>query len=133
MLFSLPTFRCPVSHQTQEHPSNSSQLSWDYDRAPRGAPLARYERAEWPFRADHVISLLDVYGVYDEVKRSQLIDLSQTAWKLNQWEPVGSRFDSLLPKDGKGLLPIDPWWLGNATVDQGPGKVVKVSSVVRFA
>lgn len=73
--------------------------------------LARYERAEWPFRRDHVIAMLDVYGVYNEVKRSQLIDLAQTAWQINQWEPVGSRYDSLLPADGKGFLPIDPWWL----------------------
>ena len=73
--------------------------------------LARYERAEWPFRRDHVISLLDVYGVYDEVQRSQLIELSQSAWQINQWQPVTSRFDSLLPTNGKSLLPIDPWWL----------------------
>jgi len=73
--------------------------------------LARYERAEWPFRRDHVIALLDVYGVYDEVKRSQLIELAQSAWQINQWQPAASRYDSLLPADGKGLLPIDPWWL----------------------
>jgi len=73
--------------------------------------LARYERAEWPFRRDHVIALLDVYGVYDEVKRSQLIELAQSAWQINQWQPINSRYDSLLPTSGKGLLPIDPWWL----------------------
>jgi len=73
--------------------------------------LARYERAEWPFRRDHVIALLDVYGVYDEVQRSQLIELAQSAWQINQWQPINSRYDSLLPTNGKGLLPIDPWWL----------------------
>ncbi len=73
--------------------------------------LARYERAEWPFRRDHVIALLDVYGVYDEVQRSQLIELAQSAWQINQWQPITSRYDSLLPTNGKGLLPIDPWWL----------------------
>jgi len=73
--------------------------------------LARYERAEWPFRRDHVIALLDVYGVYDELKRSQLIELSHSAWQINQWQPTTSRYDSLLPTNGKGLLPIDLWWL----------------------
>jgi len=73
--------------------------------------LARYERAEWPFRRDHVIALLDVYGVYDEVQRSQLIELSQSAWQVNQWQPINNRYDSLLPTNGKALLPIDPWWL----------------------
>jgi ribosome-binding protein aMBF1 (putative translation factor) len=34
--------------------------------------LARYERAEWPFRADHVTALLDVYGVYGERQREEL-------------------------------------------------------------
>ncbi|MEU8008533.1 helix-turn-helix transcriptional regulator [Micromonospora parva] len=28
--------------------------------------LARYERAEWPFRRELVIALLDLYGVYNE-------------------------------------------------------------------
>ncbi len=73
--------------------------------------LARYERAEWPFRRDHVIALLDVYGVYDEVQRSQLIELAQSAWQINQWAPVGSRYDSLLLSHVKGSVPIDPWWL----------------------
>jgi transcriptional regulator with XRE-family HTH domain len=46
--------------------------------------LARYERAEWPFRRDHVIALLDVYGVYDEPARAELIELAANAWKINQ-------------------------------------------------
>ncbi|GAB3500487.1 DUF5753 domain-containing protein [Phytohabitans suffuscus] len=49
--------------------------------------------------------------MYDEVHRSQLIELSQSAWQINQWQPTASRYDSLLPINGKGLLPIDPWWL----------------------
>lgn len=72
--------------------------------------LARYERAEWPFRRDHVAALLDVYGMYDEVQRSQLIELAQSAWQINQWEPISSRYDSLLSA-GAGLLPVDAWWL----------------------
>jgi transcriptional regulator with XRE-family HTH domain len=48
--------------------------------------LARYERAEWPFRRDHVVALLDVYGVYDETERTQLVQLAQDAWRINQWE-----------------------------------------------
>jgi len=73
--------------------------------------LARYERAEWPFRRDHVVALLDVYGVYDEARRAWLVELSQTAWKINQWMPISGRFDGLLPGAGVGPTLIDPWWL----------------------
>ncbi|MEJ3748460.1 helix-turn-helix transcriptional regulator [Actinomycetes bacterium KLBMP 9797] len=48
--------------------------------------LARYERAEWPFRKDHVVSLLDMYGVYDEVERERLVQLAQDAWRVSRWE-----------------------------------------------
>jgi transcriptional regulator with XRE-family HTH domain len=48
--------------------------------------LARYERAEWPFRRDHVMALLDVYGVYDERDRTHLVQLAQDAWRINKWE-----------------------------------------------
>lgn len=48
--------------------------------------LARYERAEWPFRREHVIALLDVYGVHDEQQRQALISLAQDAWRLHQWQ-----------------------------------------------
>ena len=73
--------------------------------------LARYERAEWPFRRDHVVALLDVYGVYDEEKRTRLVELSQTAWKINQWTPISGRFDGLLPENTATAARIDPWWL----------------------
>jgi transcriptional regulator with XRE-family HTH domain len=49
--------------------------------------LARYERAEWPFRQDHVIALLDAYAVHDEAERERLIQLSKDAWRVNRWEP----------------------------------------------
>ncbi|MFC0532783.1 DUF5753 domain-containing protein [Phytohabitans kaempferiae] len=109
MLFSLPTFRCPVSHQTQEHPSNSSQLSWDYDRAPRGAPLARYERAEWPFRPDHVTALLDVYGVFEERRREELIALARNAWRVCHWEVTGVRDTGTAGVNDQPV--IDHWWI----------------------
>lgn len=72
--------------------------------------LARYERAEWPFRRDHVIALLDVYGIYDEPNRVQLTDLAQTSWRINQWEPVASRYDTTTG-DANGSVAVDPWWL----------------------
>jgi transcriptional regulator with XRE-family HTH domain len=49
--------------------------------------LARYERAEWPFRQDHVIALLDAYGVHLEAERERLIQLARDAWRVNRWEP----------------------------------------------
>jgi transcriptional regulator with XRE-family HTH domain len=49
--------------------------------------LARYERAEWPFRQDHVVALLDAYGVHDEAERERLIQLAKDAWRINRWEP----------------------------------------------
>ncbi|WP_173084228.1 helix-turn-helix domain-containing protein [Phytohabitans rumicis] len=70
--------------------------------------LARYERAEWPFRRDHVSALLDVYGVHDEAKRAQLVELvelAQDAWRIDQWHQAYSAYDSA---DG---TVIDPWWL----------------------
>ncbi|GAA4701454.1 helix-turn-helix domain-containing protein [Phytohabitans rumicis] len=69
--------------------------------------LARYERAEWPFRKEHVSALLDVYGVHDEDEREELISLARDAWRLDQWEK----------DDAPGKAPtatrqvIDPWWV----------------------
>ncbi|MEW2383920.1 helix-turn-helix transcriptional regulator [Micromonospora sp. NPDC047707] len=48
--------------------------------------LARYERAEWPFRRDLVVELLDLYGVYDERERDRLIQLAQDAWRVDRWD-----------------------------------------------
>ncbi|NJP33420.1 helix-turn-helix domain-containing protein [Micromonospora thermarum] len=48
--------------------------------------LARYERAEWPFRRDLVVELLDLYGVYDERERDRLIQLAQDAWRIDRWD-----------------------------------------------
>lgn len=66
--------------------------------------LARYERAEWPFRRDHVVALLDVYGVFDEAERQRLVALAQDAWRVNQWE----QDSSVSPPN---LTFVDHWWL----------------------
>jgi transcriptional regulator with XRE-family HTH domain len=47
--------------------------------------LARYERAEWPFRADHVEALLNLYGVHHEPERRTLTELAHTSWHRNHW------------------------------------------------
>ncbi|GAA4725913.1 helix-turn-helix domain-containing protein [Phytohabitans rumicis] len=70
--------------------------------------LARYERAEWPFRREHVSALLDVYGVHDQAKRTQLVDLAQEAWRISQWQQVYGAYDPV--DDAEGTV-IDPWWL----------------------
>jgi transcriptional regulator with XRE-family HTH domain len=67
--------------------------------------LARYERAEWPFRKDHVIALLDVYGVHDEDQREELIALARDAWRLDQWDKDDT------PRKAQGAQVIDPWWV----------------------
>lgn len=66
--------------------------------------LARYERAEWPFRRDHVIALLDVYGVFDEAQRQQLVTLAQDAWRIHQWTQDGHPAPA-------NLTQVDHWWL----------------------
>ena len=73
--------------------------------------LARYERAEWPFRRDYVIALLDVYGIHDEGERAELIGLAQSAWRLDHWAQTSGRYDDLLPATSEGLLPVDPLWV----------------------
>jgi transcriptional regulator with XRE-family HTH domain len=66
--------------------------------------LARYERAEWPFRRDHVIALLDVYHIYDEAERQVLVTLAQEAWRVHQWEQDGAAGPA-------SLTVVDHWWL----------------------
>jgi transcriptional regulator with XRE-family HTH domain len=66
--------------------------------------LARYERAEWPFRRDHVVALLDVYHLYDEAERQQLVTLAQEAWRINQWELDGRSSPA-------ALTVVDHLWL----------------------
>ncbi|MEH1130047.1 helix-turn-helix domain-containing protein [Micromonospora sp. CPCC 206061] len=69
--------------------------------------LARYERAEWPFRKDHVIGLLDVYGVYDDNQRNQLVALAANAWRADHWYRDGIKSDAT-----HGPMP-DRWWVQN--------------------
>jgi transcriptional regulator with XRE-family HTH domain len=67
--------------------------------------VARYERAEWPFRRDHVLALLDVYGVYEEAERDKLLALAGNAWRANHWYRDGVEPDKTL-----GPVP-DRWWI----------------------
>jgi transcriptional regulator with XRE-family HTH domain len=67
--------------------------------------LARYERAEWPFRRDHVSALLDVYGVYDENERRDLTRLAENAWRADHWWR-----DDVNPDAALGAVP-DRWWV----------------------
>jgi len=71
--------------------------------------LARYERAEWPFRRDHVVALLDVYGIYDEQQRAELTELAANAWRINQWEPGYGKHHATAA--GDDWVAIDHWWL----------------------
>ncbi|BCJ65717.1 helix-turn-helix domain-containing protein [Polymorphospora rubra] len=48
--------------------------------------LARYERAEWPFKRDDVLALLDIYGVDDAVRRSRILKLAEECWRVNEWD-----------------------------------------------
>ncbi|MFC0529008.1 helix-turn-helix domain-containing protein [Phytohabitans kaempferiae] len=75
--------------------------------------LARYERAEWPFRRDHVIALLDVYGVYDDAARVHLVELAQEAWRVNLWQPT----DHQQPDPSGGEVVIDDWWVQQRAVE----------------
>ncbi|MCW6003747.1 helix-turn-helix transcriptional regulator [Micromonospora sp. CPCC 205371] len=67
--------------------------------------LARYERAEWPFRRDHVAALLDMYGVYDDREREALVALSANAGRANHWY-----LDGVEPEAKLGPMP-DRWWI----------------------
>ncbi|MDQ7911194.1 helix-turn-helix transcriptional regulator [Phytohabitans sp. ZYX-F-186] len=74
--------------------------------------LARYERAEWPFRRDHVIALLDVYGVYDDATRTALVDMAHQAWRINQWVPAATQPDNARDAGGGGGgTVVDDWWV----------------------
>ncbi|MEV7226043.1 helix-turn-helix transcriptional regulator [Polymorphospora sp. NPDC051019] len=48
--------------------------------------LARYERAEWPFKHHDVAALLDIYGVFDGRTRARLLRLCRDTWRTNQWD-----------------------------------------------
>jgi transcriptional regulator with XRE-family HTH domain len=67
--------------------------------------LARYERAEWPFRRDHVAGLLDAYAVYDDREREELLTLAANAGRANYWYR-----DGIEPEAKQGPMP-DRWWI----------------------
>jgi hypothetical protein len=67
--------------------------------------LARYERAEWPFRKEHVLALLDLYRVQDEQLRDNLTMLALTASRANQWYHEGVR------RTGDDRPMVDRWWI----------------------
>lgn len=71
--------------------------------------LARYERAEWPFRADHVTALLDVYGVYGERQREELVALARNAWRVCGWEVAGVKDTGTAGVNEQPI--IDHWWI----------------------
>ncbi|MDG4837614.1 helix-turn-helix transcriptional regulator [Micromonospora sp. WMMD967] len=48
--------------------------------------IARWERAEWPFRRGVVVSLLDLYGEYDGRERNRFIQLAEDAWRTDRWD-----------------------------------------------
>lgn len=68
--------------------------------------LARYERAEWPFRKDHVVALLDVYRIHDDRLRGDLVTLADGAWRVNHWyrDQAGAAQEEDRP------FP-DRWWI----------------------
>jgi transcriptional regulator with XRE-family HTH domain len=57
--------------------------------------LARFERAEWPFKRDHVLALLDRYQVRDPDERSRLLRQQEEAWRVDIFdtELTGSIYD----------------------------------------
>ncbi|MEV0732305.1 helix-turn-helix transcriptional regulator [Polymorphospora sp. NPDC050346] len=48
--------------------------------------LARRERAEWPFPADTVASLLDIYQVTDGRRRAALLHLAKDTHRRDAWD-----------------------------------------------
>ncbi|GAB4101691.1 helix-turn-helix transcriptional regulator [Micromonospora taraxaci] len=48
--------------------------------------IARWERAEWPFRRGVVVSLLDLYGEHDGRERNRFIQLAEDAWRTDRWD-----------------------------------------------
>lgn len=48
--------------------------------------LARWERADWPFRRTIVIELLDLYGEHRHSERARFIELAEDAWRTDRWD-----------------------------------------------
>lgn len=45
--------------------------------------LARFERADWPFRREHILALLDRYHVLDTEVRGQLVRQQEEQWRVD--------------------------------------------------
>ena len=90
----MPTLRAQYLGQRMRKWREDRDMTLKYAAAYVGvefSTLARYERAEWPFRRDHIIALLDMYGVADEAEREELLALAKSAWRMHQWSyPDGS-------------------------------------------
>jgi transcriptional regulator with XRE-family HTH domain len=75
--------------------------------------VARYERAEWPFRTEKIQELLDLYGVFDEPTREALVTLARNAWRINHWHrPDIDAKDPLFPA-------VDQHWLESRATEIG--------------
>lgn len=48
-----------------------------------GSALARFERADWPFRREHILALLDRYHILDTEVRGQLVRQQEEQWRVN--------------------------------------------------
>ncbi|WP_433119086.1 helix-turn-helix domain-containing protein [Micromonospora sp. CA-246542] len=48
--------------------------------------IARWERAEWPFRRGVVETLLDLYGEHDGRERNRFLQLAEDAWRTDRWD-----------------------------------------------
>jgi hypothetical protein len=70
--------------------------------------------AEWPFRRDHVVALLDVYGVYDDATRAALVDMAQQAWRINQWVQAANPYEDPDTGGDDGTVIADCWLLQRA-------------------
>lgn len=45
--------------------------------------LARFERADWPFRREHILALLDRYHIRDSEIRGQLVRQQEEQWRVD--------------------------------------------------
>lgn len=58
--------------------------------------LGRCENGIYPFRADDVRALLDLYGVHDDGRRSALLKLADDSWKTGWWQGYAAEVDDSL-------------------------------------
>lgn len=51
-----------------------------------GSALARFERADWPFRRDHILALLDRYHIRDPEIRGELVRQQEEQWRVDLFD-----------------------------------------------